>query len=272
MVVVAAAAMSAPRSHCHGVPTSDVLETGMVDRCGALARLAPSLRVAAVALFAVAVVMLQGLQAQSVALVMAGGVVVAARVPWPVIRHRLLALEGFMILVLILLPFSVPGPVLLSFWGVEASSTGLARALSIILKANAVMLAMTGLLATMDVVAFGHALGRLGAPDRLVTLFLFTVRYVDVLHREYARLRLSMRARGFRPRASLHCWRSLGWLFGMLLVGSVERSERVHAAMRLRGFRGTFPQAEAVPLAKLDWVFALGHGLVLAALLMWDRM
>ena len=77
-------------------------------------------------------------------------------------------------------------------------------------------------------------------PDKLSHLLLFTVRYLDVLHREYLRMRAAMKVRGFRPRMDRHTYRSYGYLVGMLLVRSFERSERIMAAMKCRGFRGHF--------------------------------
>jgi cobalt/nickel transport system permease protein len=49
-----------------------------------------------------------------------------------------------------------------------------------------------------------------------------------------------MRARAFVAGSNRHTWRSLGWLLGMLLVRSLERSRRILAAMKCRGFSGRF--------------------------------
>ena len=46
--------------------------------------------------------------------------------------------------------------------------------------------------------------------------------------------------RGFRNRADLHSYRTIGQVAGTLLVRSQERSERVGQAMRCRGFDGEF--------------------------------
>ena len=81
----------------------------------------------------------------------------------------------------------------------------------------------------------GHALGHLHVPRKLAHLLLFTVRYLDVLDREYRRLRAAMKVRSFRPRMSLHTYRAYGYLVGMLLVRSFDRSERMLAAMKCRG-------------------------------------
>lgn len=224
-------------------------------------RLDPRTRVVAALAFALVAVAARDLAAQGLALALAAALAVLARTPWRATCRRLLALEGFMLLVLASLPFTIPGTPLFDLWGWQASAEGLTRALAITLTATAVALAMFALLGSLDGMALGHALARLGAPARLVTLLLFTLRYTEVLGREYARLRLAMRARAFRPRAGLHSWRAYGHLVGMLLVMSVERSERIHAAMRLRGFTGSFPLLDEGRAGRLDWGFGLVHAL-----------
>jgi cobalt/nickel transport system permease protein len=66
-----------------------------------------------------------------------------------------------------------------------------------------------------------------------------------------------MRVRGFRSRTDLHTLRSLGHLVGMLLVHSFDRSERVWAAMKCRGFRGTFWLLDHFAYTRRDLVFAV---------------
>lgn len=230
-----------------------------------IGRLDPRTRVMAAMLFALAAVVAHGLAAQGLALALAVVLALLARLPLRPTLRRLLALEGFMLVLLVSLPFTVPGAPVAEFWGWSASVEGFARALSIVLVGNAVVLAMLALLGSMGVVELGHALARLGAPDRLVALLLFTIRYIEVLHQEYARLRLAMRARAFRPRTGWHTWQAMGWLVGMLLVMSLERSERIHAAMRLRGFTGRFPVLDHGRARALDWGFGAAH--VAAALI-----
>ena len=230
-------------------------------------RLDPRTRVVATLLFALAAVAAHGLTAQAVALGLAAVLAVLARLPPGRTLRRLAALEGFMVAALVTLPFSVPGAPVAEPWGWSVSAEGLERALSILLVANAVVLAVQALLGGLEMVALGHALARLGAPQKFVALLLFTLRYVDVLQQEYSRLRLAMRARGFRPRTSWHTWRAYGWLVGMLLVMSVERSERIHAAMRLRGFTGHYPVLDHGRAGRLDWGFGAVHAASVIAVL-----
>ena len=229
-------------------------------------RLDPRTRVVVAVLFALSVVTADSLAALEVAMAAATTLAVLARLAPRQTLRRMLALEGFMLVVLALLPFTVPGRIVAAPLGLAASAEGLHRAAIIILRANGVAVAVMALVGSMEVVTLGRALSRLGAPERLVQLFLFTVRYIAVLEREYRRLRLAMRARAFRPACTPHCWRSFGYLFGMLMVRSLERAERIDAAMRLRGFTGRFPRLDDAAPSRpgaLDWGFGAVSGLAL---------
>jgi len=231
---------------------------------GLLATLDPRSRTIAAALFALVVVGQDSLLPLGAAVALALLTAVLARLDPVATLRRLLALDGFMVLALVSLPFTVPGETAVSLFGIEASQAGLLLSLAILLKANAVVLMMLALLGSMDPVAFGQALRRLGVPEKLVQIYLFTLRYLDVLHHEFRRLRTAMRARAFTLRSDRHTWRSLGYLVGMLMVRSVERSERIVAAMRCRGFDGSFPVLdEPTRFRRPDGVFA---GLVLAGM------
>jgi cobalt/nickel transport system permease protein len=209
-----------------------------------IGRLDPRTRLVAALLFSLAEVLVPSLAAQTAGLALAVIAALAARLALATTLRRLLCLEGFMVLVLIMLPFTVPGEILFRLWELEGSREGLLQAASIAVKANAVAVALFALVGSMEAPVLGRALTRLGVSPRFVHLFLFTTRYVSVLEEEYRRLRQAMRARAFRPVTGLHCWRSIGHLFGMLMVRSLERAERIDAAMRCRGFTGRFPSLE----------------------------
>ena len=221
-----------------------------------MTRLDPRSRILLALLFALTVILTHSLAGLVVDLGIAMILTLLARMPPRQTLRRILALEGFMLAVLLLLPFTVPGETIAQPLGLAISAEGLTQAALIALRGSAVALAMMALIGTLESVALGHALARLGAPERLIHLFLFTIRYLDVLEREYRRLRLAMRARAFQTRAGLHCWRSVGYLFGMLMVRSLERAERIDSAMRCRGFGGRFPSlndAEDQRPGILDW-------------------
>ncbi len=164
------------------------------------------------------------------------------------------------------LPLTSPGTELARIGPLTVSAEGLERAVTVALKGNAIVLQLCAMLGTMELVTLGHALERLGLPAKLVHLLLFMVRYVDVLQREYRRLVNAMKARGFRPAMSRHTCRSLGYLVGMLLVRSLDRSERILAAMKCRGFSGQFHVLATFAMGKRDVVFTLIASVLLCSL------
>jgi cobalt/nickel transport system permease protein len=222
--------------------------------------------------FALVTLSLQRLPVLLLALAVASALALGSGLDLRVLLRRLLPLEGFLLVLVVTLPLSLPGEVWFEIGPFAASRDGFLRALTIALKANAVVLALSGLVGGVEPVGFGRALARLGVPDKLVHLLLFSLRYVGVLHQEYVRLRQAMRARAFVPRSDRHSWRVLGWLIGMLLVRSLERSRRVSLAMRCRGFQGRFYLLDQSRWGRTDTIVALAGALGLLALFAIGRL
>ncbi|MFZ1414469.1 MAG: cobalt ECF transporter T component CbiQ [Defluviicoccus sp.] len=234
---------------------------------GFLDTVSPSVRMGVSVAFAVTTVALDRLPLLAAALMLAVVLAALARLPAASTARRIAGMDAFMLCVLAFLPFTVPGMPLFAVAGLSASAEGLQQAVAIVLTANAVVLAVLALIGTLEPVALGHALAALKVPDKVVHLLLFTVRYIAVLKSEYQRMVLALRARGFRPRGNRHTWNSFGWLFGMLLVRSFERAERIHAAMKCRGFSGRFYLVQDTTVFPADLPFAVGIGALLALLL-----
>lgn len=234
---------------------------------GLLDTVSPSIRVGTAVAFAIATVALDRLPLLALALAIAVVLAALARLPAASTARRLAGMDAFMLCVLVFLPFAVPGTPLFAVAGLSASAEGLRQAAAIVLTANAIVLAVLALVGTLEPVSLGRALAALKVPDKVVHLLLFTVRYIAVLKSEYQRMVLAMRARGFRGRGNRHTWNSFGWLFGMLLVRSFERSERIQAAMKCRGFSGRFYLVGEEIDSPADLPFAAGFGLLLALLL-----
>jgi cobalt/nickel transport system permease protein len=193
-----------------------------------LARIDPRARITAALVLALIVALERSFVGMALATMFAAGLVVMAQIPLRDLIRRLLPLEILVAVLMIVLPFP------------RYDHDGLMLAICVALKANAVALAVTALIGTMDAVTLGHALNHFHVPQKLTQLMLFMVRYFDVLGREYARLRAAMRVRCFRPAMNGHSYRTFGYLVGILLVRSFDRSERVLAAMKCRGFCGRY--------------------------------
>jgi cobalt/nickel transport system permease protein len=140
---------------------------------------------------------------------------------------------------LFLLLFTLPLPFLMRGEG-PISTQGLMLALVIWGKALAVLTLVLVLLATGPLHDTLKAAHSLRVPGLLILLALLTCRYLYLLADELARLRIAVRVRGYRNRPSRHCYRTIGHVAGTLLVRGAERAERVHQAMRCRGFDGQF--------------------------------
>lgn len=173
---------------------------------------------------------------------------------------RLLWASPFALGVAVFEPFLDHSPgVILGSWSVPGGVLGFATILAkfgLSLSAALLLVATTG----FDQVCV--ALRRVGVPRALVTQLLLTHRYLFVLGEEAGR---SLRARAFRspdrPRPSL---REAGALLGQLLVRALSRAERIHAAMRCRGFDGDLPLSRGWRLGRADAAVALATVALLA--------
>lgn len=238
---------------------------------GLIAPLDPRMRIVMACLFGVVVVALSSLAALTAALAVSLALLAASRLPPKETLKRMAMMDGFIIFMLLLLPFSTPGDPIFSIWGFPASWQGLWKAIEIALTANAVILCLMVLVGSMEPVTLGHALHKLRCPEALVNLLMFTIRYIEVLREEYQRLRAAMKVRGFRPQTNWHTYRSFGYLVGMMMVRAIERSERILAAMKCRGFSGRMLLLQEFTLERRDIVFAAGLALICLGLLVLDN-
>jgi cobalt/nickel transport system permease protein len=112
---------------------------------------------------------------------------------------------------------------------------------------------------------------KLKVPGLLVLLALLAYRYAFLLADELRRLRVALRVRAFRPTATRHGYRTLGYVAGAVLVRGADRAERVADAMRCRGFDGRFHTLAAFRTTPADVVSFLVLSCATAALVAWDR-
>lgn len=183
--------------------------------------------------------------------------VALSRISLKKLTGRLVAVNIFILILWIFIPFSYPGKLVFHLGSLIATREGILYALSITLKANAIVLATIAILGTSEIFSLAHALVHLKMPDKLVHLFFFFYRYISILHEEYLRLKNGMTIRCFRPKANIHTYRAYAYLVGMLIVRSYERSQRIYKAMLCRGFNGNFNVMDHFKLKKIDILFCL---------------
>jgi cobalt/nickel transport system permease protein len=242
-----------------------------------LRRLDPRWKLAGLGLAALAAAFVQTVPAALLALAGSLVLVLVSRLPprWYLARVGAVAL--------VLVPFACLFPLLVGGAGwtlgpLRFSSAGFALAVLLGAKAVAVVSLTFVLLASSPLDATLKAAHALRVPGLLVQLGILTYRYLFVLSDELARLRVALRVRGYRNRANLHSYRTVGHVAGTLLVRGHERAERVGQAMRCRGFDGQFRSlasfqtravdvvvfalvvAGALGVLVLDWIEAWGRG------------
>jgi cobalt/nickel transport system permease protein len=233
-----------------------------------ISRIDPRARIVTAIVFSSITAEARGFTALGIALAAALAAGAFSAITAATIIRRLLPLNALMLILAFLLPLSMPGEPVATIGPLCFSQQGLILVAKIALKGNAIVLAILVLIGTMDVNTLGHAMSHLRVPASLSHLFLFTVRYLDVLHSEYLRLRWAMKVRCFRPRMNRHTYHSFGNLLGMLLVRGYDRSERILAAMKCRGFQGRFFLLDHFSFQSRDAIFCSVAVLICLIILM----
>lgn len=170
---------------------------------------------------------------------------------------RFLTINVFTLFLWFTLPLTYGGHDTLDVSVLHLSLDGIRLSALITLKTNGIFFCFLALLATSTTANLGNGLVQLGVSKKLIFILLFSYRQLFVIHQEYQRLQRAAKLRGFVPKNSLHTYRTYSYLFGMTLVKSWNRSERIHQAMLLRGFNGKLiPLHQAQP-QKVDYIFLL---------------
>ena len=195
------------------------------------------------------------------------GWLILARLPVKKVLAKLLVVNGFIIFLWMVLPWTYPGEPVWQLGPLTATRQGIAMSALITLKSNAIIIGLIALIATVPVITLGQAMHALRLPDKLCHLLLFTYRYLYVFEVEFQRLVQAMKIRGFQPRTNLHTYRSYAYLAAMLLVRSFDRAESVYQAMLCRGFHGVFYSLKTFSWQRRDGIFVAVSLLILTALL-----
>lgn len=181
------------------------------------------------------------------------GLAALGDVPWRPLLARLALASPFALGVAAFEPLLDRGPAVAL--GPLTVSAGALGGATILAKFALALSAALLLVATTGFDAVCAALQRLGAPRLAVAQLALVYRYLFVLGGEAGRvLRAHALRSPARPRPGL---RAAGALLGQLLLRALARAERIHVAMRCRGFDGRLPLRRAARLGRRDLAFAL---------------
>jgi cobalt/nickel transport system permease protein len=163
-----------------------------------------------------------------------------SRLPLLFVLRMLKAPLVLLALMLPLLVLTAGGQALWSWRFLHLYRNGLILAARIAAKSLTVVLLFIGFFATVRLNTAFQTLERLKVPSTLLAILLFTYRYIYLYLEDMRKLLSAARLRGYNLQRGLrHIGTSSGILV-TLLLRSYEQSERVAAAMRLRGFDGSF--------------------------------
>lgn len=183
--------------------------------------------------------------------------ILLSRISLVAVFKRVALVNGFTLFIWISLPLTFGGINTISFGPLSLSHSGVLLAALITLKTNTILFIIIAFLSTSTVADLGHALNRLHFPDKMCFILLFSYRYIFVIYQEYNRLLRAAKMRCFSPGTNIHTYRTFAYLFGMTLVNSYNRSQRVHQAMLLRGFNGKLTSLQRYRLTGADLIFIL---------------
>ena len=181
-------------------------------------------------------------------------VVYLAKLPFKKLGLRVAIVNLFILFLWIILPFTTKGKAWFAIGPLMATDEGINYAAMITLKSNAILLLITALVSTIPVFTMGRAIRHLLVPGKIVHLLVFTYRYIHTIHEEYRHLINAIKIRGFQPGTNVHTYRTYANLAGILILRSLNRAERVRAAMLCRGFNGILYDLYEFSLSRKDMV------------------
>ncbi len=211
----------------------------------------------------------------ALALALAGFLVLLTRIPLRFVVRVLRVPLRFLVLLVPLLALTAGGPHSFGLAGIPLSREGFELGVFISLKALSITLILVAAFGTAGVHETLGAFESLRMPKTLLAIFLFTYRYVFLYLDDMRRLRTAAALRGHGLRGGRRGGRprilALGEIMVMLLIRSYEHSERVYAAMQLRGFDGSYHTATDRVASALDGVKSVLLVGIACALLLLDR-
>lgn len=125
-------------------------------------------------------------------------------------------------------------------------------ALLVFLRANLIMAVNIALFIRFSPEDFYYGFHSLKCPQRFTVLLYFSIKYIDILGREYQKMRDALRVRGFNAGTNLFTYKTLAYVAGMLLVRSMDRAVKLTESMTLRGFCGRLYPFNCVSFRRVD--------------------
>lgn len=185
---------------------------------------------------------------------------IAGRIPAGDLARKIALAAPFAVLIGLFNPILDRTPVMLPGGG-EIAGGWLSFA-SILIRFTLTVSAALLLVATTGMMQLGAGLRRLGMPRIFNQQLLFLYRYLFVVGGEAQTMLRALACRV--PRLRTIPWPAYGSFTGQWLLRSLDRAERIHRAMALRGYDGRIRSRRETAAGPRDAVFLLAWLTLLA--------
>jgi len=121
--------------------------------------------------------------------------------------------------------------------GIELNFQGIELAEKLSLRTHLLLISLWLFLWNINDAVLVQAMGKLPLPEKLIQLFVLTVRYIALLGELRQKMDIAMRARGFRPRLNRRTLYVTAQSVALLLIHALLKAETAQMALKCRGFQ-----------------------------------
>ncbi|AKA47253.1 TPA: energy-coupling factor transporter transmembrane protein EcfT [Haemophilus influenzae] len=121
--------------------------------------------------------------------------------------------------------------------GIELNFQGIELAEKLSLRTHLLLISLWLFLWNINDAVLVQAIGKLPLPEKLIQLFVLTVRYIALLGELRQKIDIAMRARGFRPRLNRRTLYVTAQSVALLLIYALLKAETAQMALKCRGFQ-----------------------------------
>ena len=121
--------------------------------------------------------------------------------------------------------------------GIELNFQGIELAEKLSLRTHLLLISLWLFLWNINDAVLVQAIGKLPLPEKLIQLFVLTVRYIALLGELRHKMDIAMRARGFRPRLNRRTLYVTAQSVALLLIHALLKAETAQMALKCRGFQ-----------------------------------
>ncbi|THA10543.1 energy-coupling factor transporter transmembrane component T family protein [Rodentibacter pneumotropicus] len=121
--------------------------------------------------------------------------------------------------------------------GIEFYSQGIRIAEILSLRTNLLLFSVWLFLLNINETVLIQALGKLPLPEKLIQLFVLTVRYIALFGELRQKMDRAMRARGYQPKFNFRTLYVTAQSVALLLIYALLKAEMAQIALKCRGFQ-----------------------------------